>query len=68
MRNDPAPSALTEVLRSQLLSECHVMVRYALSSGRELPTTVLEVLDALEGEPELGLELPILAGIYGQLL
>ncbi|HSZ50818.1 MAG TPA: hypothetical protein VK801_04545 [Caulobacteraceae bacterium] len=68
MRNDPAPSALTEVLRSQLLSECHVMVSYALSSGRELPTPVLEVLDALEGEPELGLELPILAGIYGQLL
>lgn len=68
MRNDPAPSALTEVLRSQLLSECQVMIRYALSSGRELPTPVLEVLDALEGDPELGLELPILSGIYGQLL
>ncbi len=68
MGNDAEPHSLTEALREQLLSECLVMFRFALSSGLELPKPILDVLGALDRQPELGLELPALAAIYGQLL
>jgi hypothetical protein len=62
------PQSLTDPLREQLLSECLVMLRFALSSGLELPKPVLDILDAMDRQPDQRQELPALAAIYGQLL
>jgi hypothetical protein len=68
MADDAQPQSLTEPLRQQLLSECLVMLRFALSSGMELPKPILDVLDVMDRQPDLSPELPALATIYGQLL
>jgi hypothetical protein len=47
------PTSSSTALRTQLNAECELMVAYVLSSGKELPQSVIDVLDLLErGTPE----------------
>lgn len=62
-----SPNGLNDPLREQLLSESLVMFRFVLTNGRELPESILNVLGALEERPDIALELPTLAAIYGEL-
>jgi hypothetical protein len=61
------PAALTEKLRAHLLSDCGVMLSYALSSGKPLPRAVRDALEVLERNPDTA-PLPILADLHDALL
>lgn len=61
------PNSLSEKLRAEMLSDCSVMLSYALSSGKPLPRTVRDRIEVLERNVDAA-PLPIIADLYDALL
>ncbi len=68
MDGELAAHTFTEPLKVELLSECRVMVRHALSTGKELPRPVLNALAAFERSPDRVTTLLSLSELYGHLV
>nr|WP_294526547.1 hypothetical protein [uncultured Rhodopila sp.] len=61
------PASLGEALRTQLNLESELMIAYALSSGKELPQSIVDALDLLEREVATVPSLAVLAGLHTAL-
>jgi hypothetical protein len=68
MDTQTSPDSFTNPLRSQLATECEVMLQYALSSGKELPQPIRDTLEVLDRESQEEAGLASLAALHGALL